>query len=223
VNNTPIYAYGTGDGSVIDPYNGTGRSVVPFNALREHQRGALKLVNGTVYVDWASHGDNGPYHGWVAAWDVSNLSGQGMKLTGVLNTSPNDGLSGIWQGSGGAGLRGRRQRLLLHDRQRQQRCTQARRQRLPTNANYNEAVVEGGGRPDQHGRPPERQRLGDEGRRLLHPDQRPAAGQSDNDFGSGAPVLLPDSAGIPGHAHLMVVGGKEGKLYVLDRDNLGEV
>jgi len=67
VNNTPIYAYGTGDGSVIDPYNCTGRSVVPFNALREHQRAALKLVNGTVYVDWASHGDNGPYHGWVAS------------------------------------------------------------------------------------------------------------------------------------------------------------
>ena len=44
---------------------------------------------------------------------------------------------------------------------------------------------------------------------------------ADSDFGSGAPVVLPDAAGIPGHPHLIVAGGKEGKLYVFDRDNLG--
>ncbi len=44
---------------------------------------------------------------------------------------------------------------------------------------------------------------------------------ADSDFGSGAPVMLPDSAGIPGHPHLMIVGGKDGRLFVVDRDNLG--
>ena len=34
-NNTPIYVYGNGSGAVTDPYNGTGRHVVQFNALRE--------------------------------------------------------------------------------------------------------------------------------------------------------------------------------------------
>src|SRR5262249_30688158 len=29
------------------------------------------------------------------------------------------------------------------------------------------------------------------------------------------------SAGIPGHPHLMVAAGKEGKIYLIDRDNMG--
>src|SRR5262249_28077659 len=44
---------------------------------------------------------------------------------------------------------------------------------------------------------------------------------ADSDFGSGAPLLLPDSAGIPGHPHLMLAAGKEGKIYLIDRDNMG--
>ncbi len=37
-NNTSIWVYGTGDGSVTDPYNNTGKGVVQFNALRENER-----------------------------------------------------------------------------------------------------------------------------------------------------------------------------------------
>src|SRR5206468_5569903 len=45
---------------------------------------------------------------------------------------------------------------------------------------------------------------------------------ADSDFGSGGPVLLPDSAGITGHPHLMIAAGKEGKVYLIDRDNMGK-
>src|SRR5262249_2607179 len=48
-----------------------------------------------------------------------------------------------------------------------------------------------------------------------------ALDNADRDFGSGAPLILPDSAGIAGHPHLLLAAGKEGKIYVLDRDNLG--
>src|SRR5207302_8130790 len=43
---------------------------------------------------------------------------------------------------------------------------------------------------------------------------------ADMDLGSGAPVVLPDQshAAVP---HLLVVAGKEGRIYLLDRDNLG--
>ena len=61
-----IYVYGNGNGSndrIVDPYNGTGANVVLFNSLREAQRPGLMLANGVVYIGWASHGDNGPYHG----------------------------------------------------------------------------------------------------------------------------------------------------------------
>ncbi len=43
--------------------------------------------------------------------------------------------------------------------------------------------------------------------------------QEDADLGSGGPVLIPDQPGP--HPHLLVVGGKEGVLYLLDRDRLG--
>ena len=52
------------------------------------------------------------------------------------------------------------------------------------------------------------------------PRNQPALDQGDEDFGSGAPVLLPPSAGIPGHPNLIVCAGKEGTVYVLDRDAL---
>ena len=42
---------------------------------------------------------------------------------------------------------------------------------------------------------------------------------SDIDLGSGGVVLLPDQpSGIP---HLLVTGGKEGKLYLINRDSMG--
>jgi hypothetical protein len=47
-----------------------------------------------------------------------------------------------------------------------------------------------------------------------------ALNNGDTDFGSSGPMLLPDQPGD--HPHIMVAAGKEGKLYVLDRDNLGQ-
>jgi hypothetical protein len=91
---TSVFVPGTGAGSV----NG----IVAFNALRELQRPGLALESGRVYVGFASHGDNGPYHGWVIAYTALPSGGGGtMSQYAVFNTSPDGGLDGIWQ-SGGA-------------------------------------------------------------------------------------------------------------------------
>src|SRR5262249_45762295 len=89
-NTSNISVPGGGAGSV----NG----VLTFNALKENQRPALALVNGIVYVTWASHGDNGPYHGWVVGYNASNIAAGPVK---VFNTSPNGSASGIWMSGGG--------------------------------------------------------------------------------------------------------------------------
>jgi hypothetical protein len=44
---------------------------------------------------------------------------------------------------------------------------------------------------------------------------------NDSDLGSGGPILLPDSVGSAAHPHLVVGAGKEGTIYLVDRDNLG--
>ena len=87
-NNTQIYVNGTGDGN-------DGQGHVYFNALREGLRSALTLANGQLYIAWASHGDNGPYHGWIVAYNPTTLA-----LTGVLNTTPNGSEGGIWMSQG---------------------------------------------------------------------------------------------------------------------------
>ncbi len=46
--------------------------------------------------------------------------------------------------------------------------------------------------------------------------------QTDKDLGSGGPLLLPDSVGSTAHPHLLIGGGKEGRIYLIDRDNMGK-
>ena len=46
---------------------------------------------------------------------------------------------------------------------------------------------------------------------------------NDLDLGSGSPVLLPSSMGTASTPHLLLQVGKEGYLYLLDRDSLGGV
>ena len=74
---------GTGDGNV--------GGVITFDPIRQNQRPGLALVNGTVYISWSSHCDNGPYHGWVIGYDQTTL-----QRVAVYNDTPNGSDGGIW-------------------------------------------------------------------------------------------------------------------------------
>src|SRR5262249_55974314 len=81
-----------------DPVNGQVR----FNAFRENQRPSLQILNGRVYVGWASHGDQGPYHGWIVGFNATTLQPEQW-----FNTTPNARASGVWQSEGPLSTDGR--------------------------------------------------------------------------------------------------------------------
>lgn len=75
------------------PVNGQ----ISFNARQHIQRAGLLLQNGTVYVAFGSHGDQGPWHGWIMAYDAATL-----QQTSVFNATPeNAGGASIWQSGRG--------------------------------------------------------------------------------------------------------------------------
>ena len=79
---------GSGDGSV--------NNVVTFDPLRENQRQALTLTNGTVYITYASHCDWNPYHGWIFGYDAHSL-----QLKYLYNDTPNGEAGGMWESGQG--------------------------------------------------------------------------------------------------------------------------
>ena len=80
------------------PGNGTGSisGVLTFDPYKQNQRPALALVNGVVYIGWASHCDWDPYHGWLIGYNATNLHQEV-----VYNASPNGNEAGIWMAGEG--------------------------------------------------------------------------------------------------------------------------
>lgn len=197
---------GTGDGSV----NG----VVTFNAMRELNRPGLILLNGKVYIAFGSHGDNGPYHGWVLGYDASNL-----QLTAAWNSTPNGGLGGIWQGGGITAVDA--QGNLYFETGNGSFDENLDSNGFPSQGDYGDSFVKL--TPDSS--TPATQNVNGWGLKVVDyftPQNESSLSASDTDLGSGAPTLLPDSAGSAAHPHLVIGGGKQGTLYLIDRDNMGK-
>lgn len=64
-----------------------------FSASLEHQRPGLLLLNGEVYLGFGSHCDQGSYHGFVLAYNATNLT-----QMAVFNASLTGTQSAIWSG-----------------------------------------------------------------------------------------------------------------------------
>lgn len=77
-------------------------TVISFDPLLGNQRSALLLLDGAVYIAWASHGDNGGYHGWIMSYSAHDVTQQ----LGVLITTPNGSYGGVWMSGGGLSSNG---------------------------------------------------------------------------------------------------------------------
>ncbi len=190
-------ATGTGNGSV----NGK----ITFDQLWENQRPALLLLNGIVYIGFAAHGDNGPWHGWILGYNAATL-----KQTGAYCASPNGTGSGFWMS--GAGLAA-------------DQLTPATkpfgRMFVPTGNGdytatkpYTNAMDYGDTHLDldlTNGNPT----VTDE----FTTNQQASLNSEDGDVGAGGLMVVPTQTGT--YPHLAVQAGKGGTLYLLNRDNLG--
>ena len=182
--NIQFSVHGTGTGS----QNGLNT----FNPLIESERAGLALADGNIYITWASHGDVGPYHGFVAAYNAANL-----QLESVLNLSPGGDRAGVWE-SGGAPAIDSQGNIFL---------TVGNGTFDNGNGDWGDSVLRitntsGLAVADS-----------------FTPFNQAALDQADIDFGSGGVMLLPTQAGPdPDEA---ISGGKDGNLYLVNADNLG--
>jgi hypothetical protein len=180
---------GTGDGSV--------GGILSFDVRNQGQRGALTLVNGIVYIVWASHEDRDPYHGWVIGYDAASLA-----QVAVFNADPNGSRGGLWM-SGGAPAVDASGSLYLSTGN----GTFDGNSGTPPNNDFGDTVMKVGTSSDLA--------LVD----WFTPFNQAFLNGQDVDLGSSGVVVLPDQASGP--PHLLVAGGKEGKLYLLNRDAMG--
>jgi hypothetical protein len=192
-----------GPTTITATYPGTGGhssgGVVTFDPSVQHDRAALLESGGTIYTAWSGlWGDCGPYSAWVIAFDAGTL-----KQTGAIDLVPNNSGGGMWMGGGGPAA----------------------------DAAGNVYVISGNGFGDTPGT---NSSYGNSFVRLstsaglkvgdyFTPYNTLSEDAGDVDFGSAGPLLLPDLMDASNTVHHLAVGaGKDGHLYLLDRDNLGQ-
>ncbi len=84
-------------------YNDAEGRAILFDTTTSLQRAGLLEANGRIYMAFGSHQDTTPYHGWVIAYDASNLKYVSAYCTTCLH-KPSSGLGGIWQAGAGPAL-----------------------------------------------------------------------------------------------------------------------
>lgn len=182
---------------------GDGGAVIVFDPLIQNQRAGLVLAAtpgrasaSVVYIAWASHGDNGLYHGWIMGYNAADISQQ----TDVFCDTPDGAQGGIWMSANGlaADLDG-----TLYG--------------AAGNGSFN---ADSGGR--NFGSSVFKMTGGGSGLHVqdwLSPHDTASLNAIDQDFGTSGPMLIPDQPGS--HPHLLVTSDKTGKLYLIDRDRFG--
>ena len=178
---------------------GNSGGILYFDPRNQHQRAALTLAGGVVYIAWASHEDKQPYHGWLIGYSATDVQAQ----TAVFNTTPNGGLGGIWA-AGGAPAVDNSGAIYVSTGNG---AFDANTSTSPT-PDYGDSIV----RLD----PSTSLSVTD----WFTPDDQLHLANNDIDLGSGAVLLLPDQTSGP-VVHLLAQTGKEGEVYLIDRDNMG--
>jgi hypothetical protein len=178
-----------------------------FNPGQYEERAALLLLNGTVYTSWTSHCDIAPYFGWIIAYSASTLS-----RTAVLNVAPNSGGVGpaIWMSGGGPAADSAGNIYLLTANGAFETTMDAKG--FPSAQDYGNSFL----------------KISTAGGSLSVADyftmyNEVDESSADQDLGSGGEMLLPDLTDSTNTVrHLVIGAGKDGHIYVVNRDSMGK-
>jgi hypothetical protein len=175
--------------------DGSNNGQLTFDGLNQHNRPGLLLQNGSILIGYASHCDYSPYHGWIFSYDAATLAQQS-----VFVTTPNGGLGGFWMS--GAGIAA---------------DTDGRIYPASGNGDFDTTNVPATELGDTI------MKLGTTGGKLslqdyFTPSDQSCLASNDTDLGSGGVLVLPDQPGP--HPHILVEAGKEGAIYVVNRDQM---
>jgi hypothetical protein len=184
---------GSGNGST-----GVGAGAMQvFRPQLQLNRPGLLVVGHVLYVAFGGHCDVGKYHGWLLAYDISNP--KAMKRIAAFCTTPNgrgpqvEGRAGIWMSGQGAAADDAGNVYFVSSDGTYDGTT-----------DFGDSVVKvkvaGGAIQVQDWFTPQNQQL---------------LKEKDVDLGSAGVVLVPGS-------HMLIAGGKEGRLYLIDRDKMGK-
>ncbi len=172
-----------------------GDTKIRFEAKIHLNRPGLLLSDNTLYVAFGGHCDLKDFHGWLFAYDVTNpKTPQKLDVFGTTPnaTGPTDGEGGIWMSGQGPAVDDAGNIFFAVGNGSNNGTT-----------DFGDSVVKvklvGGKIQVQD---------------WYAPQNRDLLNKFDVDLGSAGAVLLPDS-------HLLVAGGKEGRMYLIDRNDMG--
>ena len=191
---------------VAATYPAAGGGLNTFAAGSYEERAGLLLLNGVLYTTWTSHCDASPYTGWVIAYSSSTLA-----QTGVLNVAAGNAGGGpaIWMAGGGPAADSAGNVYVLTANGAFDTTLDANG--FPSQGDYGNSFV----------------RIANSAGKLTVTDyftmfNEVEESNGDVDLGSGGIMLLPDLTDSGGTArHLAVGAGKDGNLYVVNRDSMG--
>jgi hypothetical protein len=178
--------------------------LVVFDPAQYKERTGLLLLEGTVYTAWASHCDIRPYTGWIIGYSATSLA-----QTTVLNVTPNGEEGAIWMAQAGLAADSTGNIYLLDANGSFDTTLNAKG--FPSKGDYGNAFLKlstSGGLAvaDYFEMKNERQE-----------------NLTDTDLGSGGSLVLPDLKDGAGTTwHLAVGAGKDGNLYLVNRDSMGK-
>jgi hypothetical protein len=176
---------------------GSSNGKISLDPLQNNQRTALLLLNGVVYIAWASHGHENeyPYHGWVVGYDENTL-----EQVAAFSDTPNGKQGGIWQS--GCGLAADHLGNIFF--MAGNGTFNANRGGLDYGMSYVKLTTTDG------------LKVGD----YFTPFDEAKLSSTDTDLGSGGAMLLPYQTGAD-HPFLAIGAGKNGVIYLLDRSKMG--